>query len=85
MKVPFMSLYAQRLVQICHRHGAHAMGGMSAFIPSRRDEEVNRVAVEQVSQDKEIEVSCYCFFASKKQHYVRIDKYTGLYKMITSN
>lgn len=57
MKVPFMSAYAQRLVQICHRHGAHAMGGMSAFIPSRRDEEVNKVAIEQVTQDKEIEVA----------------------------
>ena len=57
MKVPFMSSYAKRLVQICHRHGAHAMGGMSAFIPSRRDEEVNKVAIEQVSQDKDIEVS----------------------------
>lgn len=56
MKVPFMSSYAKRLVQICHRHGAHAMGGMSAFIPSRRDEEVNKVAIEQVSQDKDIEV-----------------------------
>ena len=32
------------------------MGGMSAFIPSRRDEEVNKVAIEQVSQDKDIEV-----------------------------
>jgi len=57
MKVPFMAGYAQRLVQICHRHGAHAMGGMSAFIPSRRDEEVNKVAIEQVSLDKEIEVA----------------------------
>jgi len=62
MKVPFMSNYAKRLVQICHRHGAHAMGGMSAFIPSRRDEEVNRVAIEQVSQDKEIEVRLFIFF-----------------------
>jgi len=57
MKVPFMSQYAKRLVQICHRHGAHAMGGMSAFIPSRRDEDVNRMAIEQVTQDKELEVS----------------------------
>lgn len=56
MKVPFMSDYAKRLVQVCHRHGAHAMGGMSAFIPSRRDEEVNKIAIEQVTTDKEIEV-----------------------------
>lgn len=57
MKVPFMSAYARRLVKICHQHGAHAMGGMSAFIPSRKDEEVNRVAIEQVTLDKEIEVA----------------------------
>jgi len=57
MQVPFMRLYAERLVQICHKHGAHAMGGMSAFIPSRRNEEVNRVAVDQVTKDKEQEVN----------------------------
>ena len=74
MKVPFMSAYAQRLVQICHRHGAHAMGGMSAFIPSRRDEEVNKVAIEQVTQDKEIEVSYICipFLSGKSFLYVFI-------------
>jgi len=57
MAVPFMHAYAERLVKICHKHGAHAMGGMSAFIPSRRDEEVNKMAFEQVSTDKEREVS----------------------------
>ncbi|HMC55988.1 MAG TPA: hypothetical protein VKH19_12485, partial [Gemmatimonadaceae bacterium] len=41
MAVPFMRAYAQRLVQVCHRHGAHAIGGMAAFVPSRRDAEVN--------------------------------------------
>lgn len=56
MQVPFMKSYSERLVEVCHKHGASAMGGMSAFIPSRRDEEVNRVAIEQVSQDKEREV-----------------------------
>ena len=60
MMVPFMHSYAERLVKICHKRGAHAMGGMSAFIPSRRDEEVNRIAIEQVTKDKEREVGC-CF------------------------
>ena len=57
MKVHFMRTYTERLVKICHQHGAHAMGGMSAFIPSRRDEEVNRKAFAQVKGDKEREVA----------------------------
>ena len=48
MAVPFMHNYAQRLVKICHKHGAHAIGGMSAFIPSRSNEDVNRIATQQV-------------------------------------
>lgn len=56
MMVPFMRNYTERLVRVCHKHGAHAMGGMSAFIPSRRNAEVNRVAIEKVSADKEREV-----------------------------
>jgi malate synthase len=55
MAVPFMRAYAQRLVQICHRHGAHAIGGMAAFIPSRRDPEVNERAMARVKEDKERE------------------------------
>jgi malate synthase len=55
MAVPFMRAYAQQLVRACHRHGAHAIGGMAAFIPSRRDAEVNRVALERVREDKERE------------------------------
>jgi len=57
MQVPFMNAYAERLVQVCHKHGAHAMGGMSAFIPSRKNEDINKIAIEQVSSDKEREVS----------------------------
>ena len=56
MSVPFMSSYAQLLVQICHKRGAHAIGGMSAFIPSK-DEAVNKLAFEKVSADKELEAS----------------------------
>ena len=55
MGVPFMRAYAQRLVQICHRHGAHAIGGMAAFVPSRRDAEVNERALAKVREDKERE------------------------------
>jgi malate synthase len=56
MNVPFMKAYAQQLVKICHKRGAHAIGGMSAFIPSK-DEEVNKVAYEKVRADKEREAS----------------------------
>src|SRR6195952_5739886 len=55
MSVPFMRAYAQRLVQVCHRRGAHAIGGMAAFIPSRRDPAVNAVALEKVRDDKDRE------------------------------
>ncbi len=51
MTVPFMRAYTDLLVRTCHRRGAHAMGGMAAFIPSR-DEEVNRRAFQEVRQDK---------------------------------
>src|SRR5947208_7391512 len=52
MTVPFMRSYTELLVKTCHRRGAHAMGGMAAFIPSRRDPEVNRVALAKVKEDK---------------------------------
>jgi malate synthase len=55
MTVPFMSAYTELLVRSCHRHGAHAIGGMAAFIPSRRDEDVNRTALAKVTEDKERE------------------------------
>jgi len=55
MAVPFMRAYCDLLVRTCHRRGAHAMGGMAAFIPSRRDPEVNRVALARVTEDKERE------------------------------
>jgi malate synthase len=55
MGVPFMRAYAELLVRTCHRRGAHAIGGMAAFIPSRRDAEVNAVALARVREDKERE------------------------------
>ncbi len=55
MTVPFMRAYAELLVATCHRRGAFAMGGMSAFLPSRTDEEVNRASMEKVRTDKQRE------------------------------
>jgi malate synthase len=52
MTVPFMRAYTQLLVKTCHDRGAHAIGGMAAFIPSRRDPEVNAIALEKVAEDK---------------------------------
>jgi malate synthase len=55
MTVPFMRAYTELLVQTCHRRGAHAIGGMAAFIPSRRDLEANARALAAVRADKERE------------------------------
>ena len=57
MGVPFMRAYAELLVATCHRRGAHAIGGMAAFIPSRRDPQVNEIALAKVREDKEREAS----------------------------
>ena len=57
MTVPFMRAYAELLAQTCHKRGAHAVGGMAAFIPSRRDEEVNKHAFKSVSEDKKREAT----------------------------
>ncbi|MFL5756783.1 MAG: malate synthase A [Chloroflexota bacterium] len=55
MTTPFMRAYTELLVRTCHRRGAHAIGGMAAFIPSRRDPEVNARAMAKVRDDKERE------------------------------
>ncbi len=52
MTVPFMRAYTELLVKTCHRRGAHAIGGMAAFIPSRKDAQVNEVALWKVREDK---------------------------------
>ena len=52
MTVPFMRAYTELLVRTCHRRGAHAMGGMAAYIPSRTDPEANELALAKVSEDK---------------------------------
>lgn len=52
MTVPFMRAYTDLLVQTCHRRGAHAMGGMAAFVPSRKDPLVNERALNKVREEK---------------------------------
>jgi malate synthase len=55
MTAPFMRAYTELLVKTCHRRGAHAMGGMAAFIPSRKDAELNEKAIAKVRDDKQRE------------------------------
>lgn len=55
MTVPFMKAYTELLVATCHKRGAQAIGGMSAFIPDRRDPEVTDKALAQVRADKQRE------------------------------
>jgi len=57
MAVPFMRAYTQLLVKTCHTRGAHAIGGMAAFIPTRRDPEANEIAMANVHKDKEREAN----------------------------
>ncbi|WP_327065859.1 malate synthase A [Kitasatospora sp. NBC_01250] len=57
MTSPFMAAYARLLVQTCHKRGAHAIGGMAAFIPSRKDPEVNAAALAKVKADKDREAA----------------------------
>lgn len=57
MAVPFMESYTDLLVKTCHKRGAHAIGGMAAFIPSRTDPAINKIAIEKVRDDKEREAS----------------------------
>jgi malate synthase len=52
MTAPFMRAYTELLVKTCHKRGAFAMGGMAAFIPSRKDAEINKVAFAKVNADK---------------------------------
>jgi malate synthase len=56
MTVPFMRAYTELLVKSCHAHGAHAMGGMAPFIPSRKNPSINEAALAKVRADKQREV-----------------------------
>ncbi len=55
MASPFMAAYAAHVIRACHKRGAHAMGGMSAFIPVKDDETANQKAFAAVRADKERE------------------------------
>ena len=57
MTVPFMRAYTELLVKSCHKRGAHAIGGMSAFIPNRRDPEITANALRKVTDDKRREAT----------------------------
>ena len=57
MTTHFMRSYSKLVIKTCHRREVHAMGGMSAYIPNKRDPEANRIAMEQVRADKEREAS----------------------------
>ncbi|MGZ6133435.1 MAG: malate synthase, partial [Myxococcaceae bacterium] len=57
MTVPFMRAYTELLIKSCHTHGAHAMGGMAPFIPSRKNPEINEKALAKVREDKLREVN----------------------------
>ena len=60
MTAPFMHAYTELGVATCHRRGAHAMGGMAAFIPNRRDPEVTERALAAVAADKRREAEAGC-------------------------
>ena len=57
MTVPFMRAYTELLVRTCHKRGAFALGGMAAFIPTRKDPQVNEVALAKVREDKKREAN----------------------------
>ncbi len=57
MTAPFMRAYTELLVSTCHRRGAHAIGGMAAFVPDRRDPAVTEQALAKVRADKEREAA----------------------------
>lgn len=56
MTSPFMSAYSKRVIQVCHKRGVHAMGGMAAQIPVKNNEAENEIAYAKVKADKEREV-----------------------------
>ena len=55
MGTRFLTSAAELLVHVCHKRGAHALGGMSAYIPRRDDPEADEKALAQVRADKERE------------------------------
>lgn len=60
MTVPFMHAYTELLIATCHRRGAHAIGGMAAFIPNRKNPEITERALAKVAEDKRREAAAGC-------------------------
>jgi malate synthase len=56
--VPFFQRLRRLLVDICHRRGALAIGGMTALYPSREDAELNERALRVLESDKKNEAAC---------------------------
>jgi malate synthase len=56
--VPFFQNFRALMPEICHKHGAHAIGGMTALFPSRTDAELNERALKVLKQDKQNEANC---------------------------
>jgi malate synthase len=57
MRAPFLTAYSERLVATCHRRGAYAIGGMSAFIPDRTSPEITDQAIVAVQDEKRREAA----------------------------
>ncbi len=56
--VAFFQNFRALMPEICHKHGAHAIGGMTALYPSRSDKELNARALKVLEQDKKNEANC---------------------------
>ena len=57
MTTPFMRSYTELLVSTCHKRGAHAIGGMAAFVPNKANPTVTEQALAKVKADKEREAA----------------------------
>ena len=53
MTTPFMRAYTELLIATCHRRGAHAIGGMAAFVPNRRNAEATALALQRIRTEKD--------------------------------
>jgi malate synthase len=56
--VAFFQNFRTLMPEVCHKHGALAIGGMTALFPSRTDPELNERALKVLKQDKKNEADC---------------------------
>ena len=56
--VSFFQNFRTLMPEICHKHGVHAIGGMTALFPSRADSELNKRALAVLKEDKKNEAAC---------------------------